>query len=77
MNYQFFGTAGIITAILFGLFLIFCLAGIFSEYTNCYYGTTNILYIIGFSFLGIVILFWAIVGIICGLNNIWGWGLVK
>ena len=77
MNYQFFGTAGIITAILIGLFVIFGIAGALSEESDCCDRTTITLYIIGFVCFGIAVLFWVVVGIICGLNNIWGWGLVK
>lgn len=78
MNYQFFGTAGIITAILLGLFVVFgLLAVVINEDAYCYHGIITVLYIISFSCAGIVVLFWAIVGIICGLNDVWGWGLVQ
>lgn len=69
MNYQFFGTAGIITAILVVLCLIFHALSEIREDESF-----DCLCLIC---AGIAVLFWVIIGIICGLNAVWGWGLVK
>jgi len=77
MNYQFFATAGIVSGfvaivgivflILWGLSYDFWWSDTFTHVTGWGCGLCFI----------VIALFWLVVGIICGLSEIWGWGLVQ
>ena len=74
MNYQFFGTAGICSGVLwlaaFALFILIQ-TDLFSWDTD---DNVSIAALICFL---LPIVFWLVIGILCGLNALWGWGLVR
>lgn len=74
MNWQFFATAGIISAILLvvALVMFFCIVMDYFSYTAEEVFRT----IMCICFL-LPIAFWFVIGVVCGLNAVWGWGLVK
>ena len=74
MNYQFFGTAGIVSAILWvvALVAVLCVIG------DCFsWDTQDVLTVIAWICFLLPIAFWIVVGALCGLSALWGWGLVK
>ncbi len=73
MNYQFFGTAGIVSGILWvvALVMFFC---IISDYFS--YDAEEVLITITWICFLLPIVFWLVIGVICGLSELWGWGLV-
>jgi len=74
MNYQFFGTAGICSAVLWIIAVVLMLL-YFSD-IFCYDTEDKLVVFTWICFL-LPIAFWLVMGVICGLNAIWGWGLVK
>lgn len=73
MNWQFFATAGIVSGILWVVALVmFCL--IVGDV--CYWKEYIFNIILWICFL-LPIVFWLVMGVMCGLNAIWNWGLVK
>jgi len=78
MNYQFFGTAGIISGVIGLLCLICYLIWETAQYSwkiSC--DTATICGWIAFISFSLIASFWLIIGIICGLDALWNWGLVK
>jgi len=74
MNYQFFATAGICSGVLWVIALATALlyfSGIFD------WDTEDKLVVIAWICFLLPIAFWLVMGVICGLNAILGWGLVK
>ena len=77
MNYQFFGTAGIISGLLFIAFGVLMIVSAIGDCDNWYYKVPELLYKIAWICFLTVLAFWLVVGIICGLDALWGWGLVR
>ena len=73
MNWQFFGTAGVISVALFIIAIIFGIVAIITKYDNTYERCRLVLVIL----LLIIVAFWTIMGFVATLNAIWGWGLIK
>jgi len=77
MNYQFFGTAGICSGVLLvATVVFFILYGVGCDYW-WYYKTTNLMRIIGLSCFLLTVTFWLVLGILCVLDYLWGWELVR
>lgn len=73
MNYQFFGTAGICSGVLWVVALVmFCLI-----VGDVCYWKDDIFSIIAWICFLLPIAFWLVIAVICGLNALWGWGLVR
>lgn len=74
MNWQFFATAGIVSGVLWvvAIVMFFC---IISDYFS-YDGEEVLSTIMQVCFF-LPIVFWLVIGVLCGLSAIWGWGLVK
>ena len=73
MNWQFFGTAGVVSVALFIIAIIFGIVAIITKYDDTYERCRLVLAIL----LLIIVSFWTIMGFVVTLNAIWGWGLVK
>ena len=73
MNWQFFATAGIVSGILWVVALVmFCLI-----VGDCFsWDTQDVLCVIAWVCFLLPIAFWIVIGAVCGLSAIWGWGLV-
>ena len=74
MNWQFYATAGIVSALLLIVAIIFCVIG-YAELTPTW-DSDEACCKIGCIILLSILAFWVIVGTISLLSNIWGWGLV-
>ena len=74
MNYQFFGTAGIFSGVLWVVALV--LTFLYLSDLCCLDTEDKLVIIIWICFL-LPIAFWLVIGVICGLNELWGWGLVR
>lgn len=74
MNYQFFGTAGICSGVLLvvALVMLLCVA---SDHFS--WDTEDVLIVIAWICFLLPLAFWLVIGVLCGLNALWGWGLVK
>ena len=72
MNYQFFGTAGIFSGVLWLAALVMC----FLIISDVCYWYDDIFTLIAWICFLLPIAFWLVVGVLCGLNALWGWGLV-
>lgn len=77
MNYQFFGTAGIFSGVLLLAAVVFIILCAIGEEVPWYYKTTNLMGILCLICFLLPILFWLVIGVICGLNELWNWGLVQ
>lgn len=77
MNYQFFGTAGIFSGLLCVAAIVFALLWAIGIDHWWYYKKTNLMATLGLICFLLPIAFWLVIGILCGLNALWGWGLVK
>lgn len=72
MNWQFFATAGIVSGLCWVIALVmFCLI-----VGDVCYWKDDVFSVIMWIFFLLPIAFWLVMGVICGLNAIWGWGLV-
>ena len=72
MNYQFLGTAGVVSCI---LIVITSIIALLYEFTDLHINDI-FMRIVGICILSIVV-FWFVIGSICWLDAIWGWGLVR
>ena len=77
MNYQFFGTAGILSGVLWIAALVFSILYCVGCCCWWYYKRTNLMAILGWICFLLPIAFWLVIGIICGLSELWNWGLVQ
>ena len=77
MTLQFFGTAGVISGIFVVASIVFFV--LYGVGCDCwwYYKTTNTMALIAGICILMVVAFWLIIGIICALNAICNWGLVR
>ncbi len=73
MNYQFFGTAGICSGVLWVVALVMLLCVISDHFS---WDTEDVLNVIAWVCFLLPIAFWLVVGVLCGLSELWGWGLV-
>lgn len=76
MNIRFFGTAGICSAIFIVIATIFIFlwgVGVDSIW-SC--KTAELMKVLGCACFLLPIAFWLVVGAICSLDAVWGWGLV-
>lgn len=77
MNYQFFGTAGIISGIFVVASIVFLVLWAVSCDCCWYYKTTNLMTMLGLICFLLPIAFWLVIGVLCGLDSLWCWGLVR
>lgn len=74
MNWQFFATAGIVSGVLWVVALALFLLAVSDLFS---WDTQDVLNVITWICFLLPIAFWLVVGVICGLNAIWDWGLVQ
>lgn len=74
MNYQFFGTAGIFSGVLWIAALVLFVLIISDLFS---WDTQDKLSIATWICFLLPVAFWIVIGILCGLNALWGWGLVR
>ena len=77
MNYQFFGTAGIFSGVLWIAVVVFFILYLVGGDVPWYYKTTDLMAIISWICFLLPIAFWLVIGVLCGLDALWGWGLVR
>lgn len=77
MNYQFFGTAGICSGVLWVAAVVFAVLYIVGAVTPWYYKTTDLMARLGWICFLLPFAFWIVIGVLCGLDALWGWGLVR
>ena len=78
MNYQFFGTAGIISGVIGLVCLISFVTWETAQYSwDISYDTGKVCGWVAFISFSLLFAFWLIIGILCGLDYLWNWGLVK
>lgn len=77
MNYQFFGTAGICSGVLLVAAVVFVILYFVGADIPWYYKTTDLMAILGWICFLLPIAFWLVIGVLCGLDALWGWGLVR
>ena len=77
MNWQFFATAGICSGISIFVAIVFLILWAIGEECYWYYVTANTMEIISMSLFILPVVFWFVIGVICGLSEIWNWGLVQ
>lgn len=74
MNYQFFGTAGIFSGVLwvaaFTLFIII-------ESNHFSWDTEDKITIAALICFLLPFAFWLVIGVLCGLDTLWGWGMLN
>ena len=73
MNWQFFGTAGVVGMALFIIAIIFGIVAVIAKNDDTYERCKLVMVIL---FL-VIVSFWTIMGFVATLNAIWGWGLIK
>lgn len=73
MNWQFFGTAGVVSIVLFIIAIIFGIVAIITKRDDTYEKCRLVLAIL----LLVIVSFWTIMGFVTILNAIWGWGLIR
>ena len=74
MNYQFFGTAGICSGVLWLAAVVLVFLAIGDVF--CWDTQKKLAVAFWICFL-LPVAFWLVIGVICGLNALWGWGLVR
>lgn len=78
MNYQFFGTAGIVSGVIGLICLISYIIWEIGQYSwdiSC--NTATFCGWVAFISFSLLFAFWLIVAILYGLDYLWNWGLVK